>query len=193
MSAQVYIDKVKRHLTTYDRDLQLDRYDLLNTAHEKTGQPRIYIVLALALIALILTAATFGLAFLSNLFAFYPLYSSFKALRTSTKEDDQFWLTYWVVYGTLALAESLVDGVFGWMPFYYIGKIVFMGWCFHPQTKGALVIYHRVLAPLFGQLQAQVEQVEAAVEGSKQPTVQAPGGPKTGGQRQSTSGGGKGR
>ena len=94
-----------------------------------------------------------------------------------------------VVYGTLALAESLVDTTFSWMPFYYLGKIVFMGWCFHPQTKGALVIYQRVLAPLFGQLQAQVESVEAAVDSasSKQPAVQAPGGPKSGGQRQSTS------
>jgi len=191
MSAQVYVDKVKTHLATYDRELQLDRYDLLNTAHEKTGQPRIYFVLGATLGGLILLASLFGLAFLSNAFAFYPLYSSFKALRTPQKDDDQFWLTYWVVYGSLALAESLVDTAFSWMPFYYLAKIAFMGWCFHPQTKGALVIYQRVLAPLFGQLQAQVEQVEAAVDGGKQAAVQAPGGPKTGGQRQSTSQKGK--
>ena len=188
MSAAVYLDKVKTHLATYDRELQLDRYDLLNTAYEKTGQPRIYFVLAATLLGLVLLASVFGLAFLANAFAFYPLYSSFKALRTPQASDDQFWLTYWVVYGTLALAESLVDASFSWMPFYYLAKIAFMGWCFHPQTKGALLIYHRVLAPLFGQLQAQVEQVEMAVDSaSKQAAVQAPGGPKTSGQRQSTS------
>jgi len=187
MSAKVYLDKVQTHLATYDHDLQLDRYDLLNTAYEKTGQPRIYFVLGVTLIGLISLAALFGLAFLANAFAFYPLYSSFKALRTPQTSDDQFWLTYWVVYGTLALLESLIDPAFSWLPFYYVAKIVFMGWCFHPQTKGALLIYQRVLAPLFGQLQAQVEQVEMAVEG-KQAAVQAPGGPKTGGQRQSLSG-----
>ena len=187
MSAAMYVDKVRSHLATYDRDLQLDRYDILNTAHEKTGQPRIYFVLGVTLLGLVSLAAIFGLAFLANAFAFYPLYSSFKALRTPQTGDDQFWLTYWVVYGTLALAESVVDPAFSWLPFYYLAKIVFMGWCFHPQTKGALLIYHRVLAPLFGQLQQQVEQVEMAVDGSKQAAVQAPGGPKTGGQRQSTS------
>ena len=181
------MDKVKTHLATYDRELQLDRYDLLNTAHEKTGQPRIYFVLAVTLLGLVLLASLFGLAFLANAFAFYPLYSSFKALRSPQTSDDQFWLTYWTVFGTLALVESLVDTSFSWMPFYYIAKIVFMGWCFHPQTKGALLIYHRVLAPLFGQLQSQVEQVEMQVDASKQAAVQAPGGPKTGGQRQSTS------
>jgi len=79
--AAQYVDRVKTHLMSYDRDLNLDRVDLLNLAHEKTGQPRIYIVLALSLIAFIAITAICGLAFVSNLFAFYPLYQSFKSLR----------------------------------------------------------------------------------------------------------------
>ena len=164
MSAQYYVEKVKGHLATYDRELALDRFDLLNTAHEKTGQPRIYIVLGAALLSLILVSAVLGLHFVSNLFAFYPVYNSFKALRSPSPSDDQFWLTYWVTFGTLSLFESLIDGVFAWLPLYYIAKVVFLCWCFHPQTKGALVIYARVLQPLFGQLEARIEQVEKEIE-----------------------------
>jgi len=177
MSAAVYLDKAKTHLLAYDRDLALDKYDLLNTAHEKTGQPRIYIVLAATTILLIITTAIFGLPFLSNLIAFYPLYQSFKALRTPSPTDDQHWLTYWSVYGTLGLIESLLIGTTGvWLPFYYLLKIVFLVWCFHPKTKGALIVYQRVMAPLFGQLQVQVDGAEKELEkegnksGAKTPT-----------------------
>jgi hypothetical protein len=95
MSAAQYIDKVKTHLAAYDRDLALDRWDVLNTASEKTGQPRIYLVLGAVAISFILISSVLGLSFVSNLFAFYPLYNSFKALRSPSPNDDQFWLTYW--------------------------------------------------------------------------------------------------
>ena len=159
MSATQYIDAVKGHLSTYDREWSLDKVDLLNTAHEKTGQPRIYILLGAIAIGFILISATLGLSFVSNVFAFYPLYQSFKALRTQNPTDDQFWLTYWVVYATLALVESLMGGGLFWLPFYHVLKIVFLVWCFHPSSKGALVIYQRVLQPLFSQVEAKVDEV----------------------------------
>jgi len=164
MTAAQYLETFKGHLANCDRDLGLDQIDLLNTAHEKTGQPRIYVVLAAATVAFILVSAVLGLAFVSNLAAFWPVYQSFKALRTKSTGDDQFWLTYWVVYGTLALFESLIDGAFFWLPAYFVLKIVFLVWCFHPGSKGALVIYQRVLQPLFGQIEAKVEAVEREVE-----------------------------
>ena len=165
MSANAFLNNFKGSLAAYDKDLELDRYDLLNTAHEKTGQPRIYIVLGVVAVAFILVSATLGLAFVSNVFAFYPLYQSFKAIRSAGTQDDQFWLTYWVVYGTLALFESLIDGVFFWLPFYYVLKIVFLVWCFHPASKGALVVYQRLLQPLFAQAEQKVDEVETKPPG----------------------------
>jgi len=65
------------------------------------------------------------------------------------------------VYGSLALLESLIGGVnFMWLPLYFIGKVAFLIWCFHPQTKGALIVYNRVLQPLFGQMESKVAEVE---------------------------------
>jgi hypothetical protein len=87
-----------------------------------------------------------------------------------------------VVFGTLTLFESLIDGAFFWLPFFYVVKIAFLVWCFHPSTKGALVVYSRVLQPLFSQVQEKVEQVEKEVE------TKPPGGASvTNSQRNSTS------
>ena len=169
MSAAQYLDRVKGHLAAYDRDLALDRYDLLNSAHEKTGQPRIYLVLGALSVTFILVSAVLGLAFVSNLFAFYPVYSSFKALRSASTADDQFWLTYWTVYGTLTLFESLIDGVFFWLPLYYVLKIALLIWLFHPNSRGALVVYSRFLAPLFASVEARVSEAEKELSENRPP------------------------
>jgi len=139
---------VKQGLSSLDADFKLHQYDLLNTAQEKTGQPRIYIVLAVVILSFILITAVFGLSFISNLFGFYPLYASFRSLRNPQPTDDQFWLTYWIVFAALSLFESLFDGAASWLPIYYIIKIVFLVWCFHPASKGAFVLYQRLLGPL---------------------------------------------
>lgn len=82
-------------LMKYERDLELDRYPLINAAHDKIKQPRIYICIGVSLLLAALIIQLLGLSFISNLFAFVPIYASFKALRTEGKEDDEFWLTYW--------------------------------------------------------------------------------------------------
>ena len=155
-SAGQYVEAVRGHLLTYDRELQLDKYEVLNMAHEKSGgQPRIYFVIGAALIAAIAVTAVTGLAFVANVVAFWPVYSSFKSLRSASPStsDDAQWLTYWVLVASLSLLESLLaDGARGlwWLPVYYLAKIAFLVWCAHPQAKGALVVYHSVLQPLFG-------------------------------------------
>jgi len=157
-AAQVYVDRAKNALHSLDVDLNLKQYELLTKAEQKTGQPRSYLLLGTFIVLFVLITALFGVSFISNLFAFYPLYSSFKALRSPLPEDDQFWLTYWVVFATLALFESLIDGVFFWLPFYYVIKVIFLIWCFHPDSKGALIVYKRILAPLFVGVQREIQQ-----------------------------------
>lgn len=92
---QVFVDRVKESLQKYEKQLELDTYPLLNQAHDVTKQPRIYIVLALSILAGLIVIQLLGLSFISNLFGFVPIYASFKALRSPEKEDDEFWLTYW--------------------------------------------------------------------------------------------------
>jgi len=158
---------VKVKLLAYDRELKLEQYPALNVAHEKTKLPRIYILLGAAALALLIVIQIFGLSFISNVFAFGPIYWSFKALRSPGKEDDEYWLTYWVVYGSLSLFESFIDGVFFWLPFYFIFKIIFLGWAYHPQYKGAQVIYEKFLGPIFVGVEKEVQEIDRSIQDRK--------------------------
>jgi Flp pilus assembly protein TadB len=102
MSAvQVFKDKLDTSLLQLEKTLQLEKYpavdNVLNQASQKSGQPRMYFVVAAIALAALLVVQLLGLSFISNLFAFIPIYASFKALRTPEVEDDEFWLTYWLV------------------------------------------------------------------------------------------------
>ena len=78
----------------------------------------------------------------------YPAYMSFKALDTPDPEDDIQWLTYWVVFATFSILEQTVAFITDFIPFYFYLKIAFFVWLYHPQFKGATVLYSKVLSPL---------------------------------------------
>jgi hypothetical protein len=44
----------------------------------------------------------------------YPLYASIKAIESPFKEDDQLWLTYWVLYSFVTLLELVAAPVIAW-------------------------------------------------------------------------------
>ena len=55
------------------------------------------------------------------------------------------WLTYWVVFSSLALIESVASFIISWIPMYYAGKTCFIIWLYYPKTLGAEVIYNQVI------------------------------------------------
>jgi receptor expression-enhancing protein 5/6 len=96
---------------------------------------------------------------LTNLAGFlWPLYQSFKALQSEDKEDDTFWLTYWVVYGSFTLSESFVSWLLFKIPFYHIAKMIFLLLLYLPQTKGALYLFRYVLSPLLSKYEPKIDQ-----------------------------------
>merc|ERR1719289_335703 len=38
----------------------------------------------------------------------YPAFQTIKAVRTKKKEDDTFWLCYWVMYGAVNVVDSIL-------------------------------------------------------------------------------------
>jgi len=164
VAANPFVQQVKKLLADLDSDLQLQKFKPLNDIADKTKVPRIYIVLVVAVILLALIANFIGLSFLSNLFAFFPCFHSFQALHRGAKDAEEFCLTYWVVYGSLTLFESLLDDAFFWLPFYFVLKIVLMVWAYHPNSRGAMTIYNVLLKPIFVKAEAEVEEIEKEVE-----------------------------
>ena len=103
-----------------------------------------------------------GAQFVTNLIGFaYPLYESFRSLAaaqsTSAVHNQQQWLTYWVIYGIFALVESLTDFFLYWVPFYHLVKIAFLVWCFLPTTRGAEVLYVKLVEPILSRYEGQID------------------------------------
>ena len=56
-------------------------------------------------------------------------------------------------------AERLVlDWLVFWVPLYYEGKLLFVLYLWHPQTRGALALYDRVLQPFVTQHEGIIDQ-----------------------------------
>lgn len=101
----------------------------------------------------------------------YPLYESFQSLKRKplpgeVDEEDSQWLTYWVVYSAFTLLESFSNFLELWIPFYHLVKVAFLLWCFLPQTRGALYIYHHAIEPVLVRYESSIDAGRSKVKKS---------------------------
>jgi len=96
---------------------------------------------------------------LCNLVGFgYPVYASFKALKSNKVEDHApQWLTYWVVFSFFSLVESFTDFFLYWIPFYYLFKMLTLIWLYLPQTRGADLVYKKAIEPVLTKCEKQID------------------------------------
>ncbi|KAJ1017834.1 hypothetical protein NDA16_005150 [Ustilago loliicola] len=107
------------------------------------------------------------LALNSTFTLIYPLYSSYKAVTSSTTSlaEMEVWLVYWSVFACWTLFESLFGFLWSWIPFYYELRLLFNIWLVAPQTRGATWIYTTHLHPF---LQTNQEAIDEWIEEGKQ-------------------------
>jgi receptor expression-enhancing protein 5/6 len=89
---------------------------------------------------------------------------SFQAIETKNKGDDTQWLVYWVIFAFFSIAETFVDYLLYWYPFYYAFKQAFLLWCMLPQTKGAKCLYDSFLKDF---LKKNESRIDAALADAK--------------------------
>lgn len=77
----------------------------------------------------------------------YPLYASVMAIESPFKEDDQQWLTYWVLYSIVSLLEMAAAPVFAWIPLYSTFKLAAAAWLVLPQFRGGIILYENYVRP----------------------------------------------
>lgn len=85
----------------------------------------------------------------------YPFYMSLKVLNAqhSNKLDEREWLSYWIWYGVFTSIENISGVFFFWMGnMYEIFKMALFVYLYHPQTRGSLFLYNKILQPLVIQL-----------------------------------------
>jgi len=167
-------------------DASLANVALAKLAAEKTGQRPAVLAVGLFLSCCLMILYTHGWDTLVKLVGFsYPVYASFKALKTEAASDDTEWLTYWVVFGTFILLEDFSSLFFeesNWSFLYYIAKLVFILWLFMPKFKGANTVFKKIISPVLTKWEKSIDQArvearefadKARVEGQQAATTAA--------------------
>jgi receptor expression-enhancing protein 5/6 len=136
---------------------------------KKAGVRPAYLVVGFAAFVVLFFLVTSDA--LCNLVGFvYPMYASMKAIKSTTKEDDTQWLTYWVIYALFNVIESITSILLCWIPFYFYVKIAFLIFLMHPTTKGAQKIFE-MIGPNFKLSSVGDEALKAAKNAAKKAGV----------------------
>lgn len=77
----------------------------------------------------------------------FPVFASYKALKTSDPALLTPWLMYWVVLACALLFESWAGFILTWIPFYAWFRLFFLLYLILPQTQGARVLYQQHVDP----------------------------------------------
>ncbi|XP_050363049.1 HVA22-like protein k [Argentina anserina] len=88
-----------------------------------------------------------------------PVYSTFKAIESKDRKEQQRMLLYWAAYGSFSIAEVFADRLISWVPLYYQIKFAFLVWLQLPSTNGAKHLYMRHLGPFLRRHQVRLDQV----------------------------------
>ncbi|RHZ61553.1 HVA22/TB2/DP1 family protein [Aspergillus thermomutatus] len=87
----------------------------------------------------------------------FPVFASYKALRSSDPSQLAPWLMYWVVLSGILLAESWTIFILGWVPFYSWFRLFFFSYLVLPQTQGAKVLYQAYVDPFLEHHEREIE------------------------------------
>ncbi|KAK5779477.1 hypothetical protein RI543_003368 [Arxiozyma heterogenica] len=98
---------------------------------------------------------------LSNFVGFIiPTINSIKALKTrNDQSDDQFWLSYWIIFGFLNVVEFWSSTILYLVPFYWVLKVLFLLLISVPSTGGCQWVYSRIIEPSYDQLLKKLTDV----------------------------------
>ena len=97
--------------------------------------------------------------FISSFIGFvYPAFMSFKALESKGEDDDKQWLTYLVIYSLFQSLEGVFSIITSIIPFYFVLKLAFHVFLFHPSTQGATTLYEKVLLPFIKPYEEKIDQ-----------------------------------
>ncbi|KAI9503423.1 ER membrane protein DP1/Yop1 [Coemansia spiralis] len=137
-------------------DRSLSRLPVATMFQEKTGVPKVYGALSVALVWVTLVFFNIGAPLLVNLVGFgYAAYQTVGALESPGKEDDRQWLSYWVVFALFNVLEYFAGFLLYWFPFYYVAKLGFLVWLMAPATRGAERLYLTGVRPIVLNLKSQ--------------------------------------
>ncbi|KAF8466459.1 TB2/DP1, HVA22 family-domain-containing protein [Kalaharituber pfeilii] len=87
----------------------------------------------------------------------FPVFASYKALKTNDPQQVTPWLMYWVVIACVLVVEAWTEWLLRWFPFYYNIRCAFMLWLVLPQTQGATKLYMEYVHPYLTEHEKDIE------------------------------------
>ncbi|KAL8637128.1 MAG: hypothetical protein Q9228_005568 [Teloschistes exilis] len=87
----------------------------------------------------------------------FPIFASYKALRTSDPAQLTPWLMYWVVISCFSLVEYWTFFVVSWLPFYAYLRLFLLSYFVLPQTQGARLIYQSYIHPFLAHHEEDID------------------------------------
>jgi receptor expression-enhancing protein 5/6 len=127
-------------------------------SQDKTKIPKEFLVVGGGVLLAIFFILGMGIAPLTSIVGFlYPAYKSFQAIEQKNKNDDTQWLVYWVIFAFFSIAETFIDYLLYWIPFYYAFKVAFLLWAMLPQTRGAKLLYDNFLRDFLKKNESRID------------------------------------
>lgn len=96
---------IKQKFEQFNKDLE--KFSLIKNLVDQTKLPALAFVAVPILLFISAIALDICASFFTRLIGVgYPLFKSIIALESPSKDDDKQWLTYWIVYGFLAVLDE---------------------------------------------------------------------------------------
>ncbi|KAG6003143.1 hypothetical protein E4U21_002297 [Claviceps maximensis] len=111
---------------------------------------------------------------LSSIASFlFPIFASYKALKSSDPSQLTPWLMYWVVFNICLLVESWFSFILFWIPFYGYIRLFFFLYLILPQSQGARVLYEVKVHPFLQENEKAIDDFIASAHNRVKTTSMA--------------------
>lgn len=88
----------------------------------------------------------------------FPIFASYKALRTSDPAQLSPWLMYWTVLSLLLITESIFGFILSWVPFYSWIRLFVHLYLVMPGIQAPKMIYWTYLEPFLREHEQEIER-----------------------------------
>nr|POE64150.1 pyridoxal 5'-phosphate synthase subunit pdx1 [Quercus suber] len=89
----------------------------------------------------------------------FPVFASYKALRTSDPALLAPWLMYWTTLSLVLLIESQFNFILSWVPFYSWMRLGLHLYLVLPGNQGSVLIYQQYIHPFLEEHERQIDRM----------------------------------
>ena len=123
----------------------------------RTGIKGIYVVIALIICVILVYKNIFDTVITNLVGTLYPAFWTIKCIEKGNAKEQNFWLTYWAVFGSFVLIDMFSPVIVKIIPFYFVFKIIFLIMLFMPGSKVGPFIYGILVKKILGKYEDKID------------------------------------